>query len=189
MANRTCSVDGCERPSRKRGWCEMHYQRWRKNGSVRDEDQAWVVGPRGDCIVCGAVVADGGEFRKYCSRSCAVMGSRDSRPRSRECAICGESFSLTERSPRTGRLRYSSATTCGAHSKPSGLSRHIPDLLARDADGCGICGDPVDVTLAYPHQMSPSIDHVLPRSRGGRDALDNYRLTHLICNVRRQNKV
>lgn len=27
-----CSVDGCERPQRHRGWCSMHYQRVLKHG-------------------------------------------------------------------------------------------------------------------------------------------------------------
>lgn len=29
---RTCSIDGCDRPSRKRNWCTFHYDRWRSNG-------------------------------------------------------------------------------------------------------------------------------------------------------------
>lgn len=33
MEERTCSVQGCERGGRlKRGWCGMHYLRWRKHG-------------------------------------------------------------------------------------------------------------------------------------------------------------
>jgi len=27
-----CAVDGCERPPDSRGWCQMHYDRWRKHG-------------------------------------------------------------------------------------------------------------------------------------------------------------
>lgn len=32
MAKRTCSIEDCERPSRKRGWCQTHYGRWREHG-------------------------------------------------------------------------------------------------------------------------------------------------------------
>lgn len=29
MPKPTCSVDGCEKPVKTRGWCSMHYERWR----------------------------------------------------------------------------------------------------------------------------------------------------------------
>jgi hypothetical protein len=32
MSQRTCSVDGCERPHEAKSFCEMHYDRWRKWG-------------------------------------------------------------------------------------------------------------------------------------------------------------
>ncbi len=28
----TCSIPECERAARKRGWCELHYRRWRRTG-------------------------------------------------------------------------------------------------------------------------------------------------------------
>ena len=27
-----CSIEGCEKPVSSRGWCSMHYARWRRNG-------------------------------------------------------------------------------------------------------------------------------------------------------------
>lgn len=33
MPNATCSIEGCGRPARQRGWCTMHYARWRRHGS------------------------------------------------------------------------------------------------------------------------------------------------------------
>lgn len=32
MAQRICSIDGCEEATHARGWCSMHYKRWRRNG-------------------------------------------------------------------------------------------------------------------------------------------------------------
>ena len=32
MSDRTCSIDGCARPVKSRGWCQAHYFRWRRNG-------------------------------------------------------------------------------------------------------------------------------------------------------------
>lgn len=32
MADSTCAIDGCTRPHDARGWCSMHYRRWRRNG-------------------------------------------------------------------------------------------------------------------------------------------------------------
>ena len=32
MCMKTCSVSGCPRKSRARGWCKLHYQRWKKWG-------------------------------------------------------------------------------------------------------------------------------------------------------------
>ena len=32
MDKRTCSIEACEKPSKTRGWCGMHYKRWKKHG-------------------------------------------------------------------------------------------------------------------------------------------------------------
>lgn len=32
----TCSIPGCDRVSKARGWCNTHYQRWRVHGTVDD---------------------------------------------------------------------------------------------------------------------------------------------------------
>lgn len=32
MANGTCSITGCDRPAKSRGWCGRHYQKWHTHG-------------------------------------------------------------------------------------------------------------------------------------------------------------
>lgn len=38
-----CSVQGCEKPSRKRGWCVAHYYRWRAHGDVHHGGEIGMV--------------------------------------------------------------------------------------------------------------------------------------------------
>lgn len=39
MTERICSVEDCERGIIARGWCEMHYRRWKKHGDPTFERQ------------------------------------------------------------------------------------------------------------------------------------------------------
>lgn len=32
MPERICSIDGCEKPAKARGWCKTHWARWQKHG-------------------------------------------------------------------------------------------------------------------------------------------------------------
>jgi hypothetical protein len=45
--SRFCSIDGCERPVRGRGWCSLHWQRWNKHGDPEKRvrlGQGWLNG-------------------------------------------------------------------------------------------------------------------------------------------------
>lgn len=53
---------------------------------------------------------------------------------------------------------------------------------------CWLCHQPIDLRLAHPASGSLSVDHVVPRSRGGTDQLANLRPAHLGCNTGRGNR-
>lgn len=81
------------------------------------------------------------------------------------------------------------ALLSGTGRARSNLRREVYRVLAeRDGSNCGICGDPVDLSFSpgTPPGKKPSIDHVIPRSRGGSDDLDNLALAHMACNSRRK---
>ncbi len=55
------------------------------------------------------------------------------------------------------------------------------------ADGwvCWLCEGPVDPDLPSNARWAGTVDHVVPRSRGGRSERTNLRLAHRECNARR----
>lgn len=63
------------------------------------------------------------------------------------------------------------------------------DIYERDIWLCGLCMTPVDPESAWPDPMSPSLDHILPLSRGGTHTYENVQLAHLTCNVSKGNRV
>lgn len=85
MDESTCSIDGCEKPSRTRGWCDMHYRRWQRYG-----DPAQAHGPR-PCRVCG----------------------REDLPKSRTTRYCVECFNARERAQRAATRVDPTCLGCG----------------------------------------------------------------------------
>lgn len=63
------------------------------------------------------------------------------------------------------------------------------EIYERDGGFCGLCRQAVDRGLRWPHPGSASVDHVVPITRGGKDAANNLQLAHLGCNLRKQNKL
>lgn len=55
---------------------------------------------------------------------------------------------------------------------------------------CGICGKPVDFSYRYPHPLSPTVDHIIPVSKGGHPSdLSNLQLAHRCCNREKADKL
>lgn len=55
---------------------------------------------------------------------------------------------------------------------------------------CGICGKPVDKSIAWPNPMSATVDHIIPISRGGHPFdMDNLQLAHFCCNRAKSNNI
>jgi 5-methylcytosine-specific restriction endonuclease McrA len=47
---------------------------------------------------------------------------------------------------------------------------------------CIICGSEIDKNLALPNDLAPTLDHLIPLSRGGSHSEDNLAPAHAICN-------
>lgn len=179
-----CSVACCDVPRRKREWCGRHYAAWRRHGDPTVAKYHW-VNPGGACIICGSTELPVGS-RRYCSSACSIVPTRARRAgmsiqaylaRYSVCRGCGD---LIQSTP-TSQFRW--CTDCHAQRQKHGMSAKM--LARRDGDSCGECGERVALTIAAPDPQSPSIDRIVPRSRGGSEDPDNLRLVHRVCN---QNK-
>lgn len=62
------------------------------------------------------------------------------------------------------------------------------DVHTRDGWTCQLCYQPIDQNIAWPDPMSPSIDHIIPLSKGGAHALSNVQSAHLGCNSSKGDK-
>lgn len=65
-------------------------------------------------------------------------------------------------------------------------------IWERDGWQCKIPGCELGLIVpgvAWPDPLSKSVDHIVPLSRGGTDTALNKRAAHLVCNVRRNNRM
>lgn len=64
--------------------------------------------------------------------------------------------------------------------KPRKRTASRSALLARDGDECWFCGEPMGADC--------TIEHLVPKSKGGANSLANYALAHQRCNADAANK-
>lgn len=125
----------------------------------------------GICVECGK------EYVKYS-------------PQQILCAECHDKRTK-ERWKINKRLRESKAKSNGEVDYSITLTK----LIERDKGVCQLCGRKVDETdYVYVNDNFiagnnyPSIDHIVPLSKGGVHQWDNVQLAHRICNSIKHNK-
>lgn len=164
------------------------------------------------CEVCGTTYDATYPAQRTCGRACGVkINARvlnaapkpERTPRSapvcRTCghvgtganrwtAHCSQRCRIDEVNQRvTTMYRLARSLGCGTVTWHNELCRRLAD---RDGSTCGICARPVDLDIPVSGSKGdndgPSLDHVVPWSRGGADTVENLRLTHWRCNRDRQ---
>lgn len=63
------------------------------------------------------------------------------------------------------------------------------DVLALWSGLCALCGEVLDESTLWPDPQSPSLDHIVPLSKGGTHTTDNLQWTHLRCNLRKGTRI
>jgi hypothetical protein len=143
--------------------------------------------------------------QKYCSDKCrqaAAWGPYATgevvatRIRFQQCPRCaalvvvhGKGFSPKKcQSCRREVLRHKDARKNHARRASGRDLPSVEQLAARDGSRCQICRRQVDLGRSGHDAWGPTIDHILPVSRGGTNDSANLRLVHRRCNLSRGNR-
>lgn len=164
------------------------------------------------CVSCGSPVDYVRESGRTCCNPCRrrlnreekialgiVGGLRlgDRRGHDHVCARCGGHF-VTERR----KAKYCSRSCVNAPADPYANQRKMATkrarrraafvevvdpatLFERDGWRCHICGGKVRRGVDGFDPQAPTIDHVVPLSRGGEHSYRNTACAHRICNMRK----
>jgi len=154
-----CSIDDCDKPVKYRGWCLAHYKRWYKYGDPTEVRAKNVV------------IGDG--FKS--------------------CSSCDQVLPLDDffrnAAARYGMCHYCKDCMLARRGESKGIS--VAVLRDRDGDNCYLCGLEMSFKRYNLGKYNPrraSIEHVVPRARGGAHALDNVKLACLRCNISKNAK-
>jgi 5-methylcytosine-specific restriction endonuclease McrA len=141
------------------------------------------------CLHCGEGIPRSRRLNaRFCSGRCKTAAGRARRVarqgRRKKCPVVGcKRYGFCRKHyPNSHRAR---AQYWGVLHEPITPS----EVYERDGWTCGLCLLPVDKRLKHPDPMSVSLDHILPLSRGGDHLWANVQCSHLVCNLRKHNRV
>ncbi len=104
--------------------------------------------------------------------------------RSKMCLICRDA----DRRERD-RGRGSHKGLLRRQVVKNGEKIRINDLVTRDGFDCQICNVVIDWAKRGKRKGWPSLDHVIPISKGGLHTLDNTRMVHIGCNSKKSARL
>lgn len=196
----TCTVEGCGNrvQSKNSALCATHHLR------LKRRSPAGLNPVIRQCLRCSRPLIR--NQSKYCSQRCCLRAWAKA-PLSLSCKACGEPFEPNGRwevcSPECQSVRDQRWKTDPRvidqkkmrSAKRRAIKRGVQledfyhsEIFNRDRWICQICLLPVDRSKTFPHHLSPSIDHIVPLSKGGPHRRFNVQCAHWICNIRKSTK-
>lgn len=137
----------------------------------------------------------------YRDRSRKIRGTNEE---DRACIVCGKPFKTTRLWALTCSRGCQQVLMHGKRGRrlekmvangKVDASITLDALIERDNGICYICGEKIDKKDCEPCGKTkrwgakyPSIDHVIPISKGGTHTWDNVKLAHMMCNALKGNK-
>src|SRR5699024_8837159 len=104
-----------------------------------------------------------------------------------DCLVCGTPINydeIVDGVQTIARRKY-----CRKCVRPENPITTV-ELVFRDQNwNCHLCGEAVEFGREYPHPLSPTVDHIIPLARGGKNVAENCALAHASCNRKKQGRL
>lgn len=157
MTQHTCTIDGCDKTHRARGLCSTHYNQ------AHQPNQHAASPTR--CAVCSTPIMrpKRNDHRPVCSPACRVL--LWSTP-------TGHGYVWAEDAAR--RARIAGAVVFEVFTRE--------EIFERDAWTCQICGLHLSTDTHPFDPTAPTVDHIIPLTRGGEHSKVNAQTACLHCN-------
>lgn len=163
--SKPCTVPGCPNKHRARGLCSTHYNHRHQPNRHAARMTA--------CVICSAPIRR--PFKSDRQPTCSVA--------CRRTVQCGPDAAETN--------SYNWATDAALRARRAGSAVvqafDRTEVFERDGWTCRRCQRPVSDTVSCFDPVSPTVDHVVPLSKGGVHTLANVQTLCLRCNSSKQD--
>lgn len=154
------------------------------------------------CIICDKEFEYDRPGKKYCCKTCQIRGmhgkGKRKEPIITECVVCGKTFETIRDDAKTCSIacrrkrdrytrgrRYRDLAQKG-HSDPSVT---LEAVFEKFNGQCCICNNKLSFDFEITSNRYPSIDHIIPLSRGGFHEWNNVQLLCRGCNIKKGAKL
>lgn len=205
-------------PGRPKTWCSeaCRVANYRKSPGVKarkrelyiqerdkrreDRERELESNPLPTCHNCGATLRK--HTDKYCNRTeCRTARYHAKKSTAPRCNAegcerpsiakgkCGSHYSLEwkRKNPDKAQALNHRYRARKREAWVEDISRDA--ILERDNWTCHLCGHGIPKDLPWPHQLYPSLDHVIPLNQGGKHEAANVKAAHYICNTIKSDTV
>lgn len=144
-----------------------------------------------DCRWCGTEFPSSRTNSTTCSKQCESAADYKRQQEVRGYVSHSEALKIVrycETCRNSYRSPYVLSIYCSDECRPdTGYGGWISKadryaIYERDGYTCWLCAEPIDMSDGPSENWAPSLDHVIPRSRGGSDDPENLRTAHRYCN-------